>query len=97
MSKLLPVSSCCCVQLRVRSVLRLRLDRRELAATSRLLKYTVCNEVTGVSDPDPQSGSRLGCSFSDPGFEFNQVSGSVSGSGFRIRIRIQEGKNDPQI
>jgi hypothetical protein len=25
----------------------------------------------------------------------NQVSGSVSGSEFGIRIRIQEGKNDP--
>jgi hypothetical protein len=28
------------------------------------------------------------------GSGFNQVSGSVSGSGFEIRIRIQVGKND---
>jgi hypothetical protein len=53
MSKLLPVptsSSCSCAQLRVRSVLRLRLARRELAATSRLLKY-MKDIVTSVLDP----------------------------------------------
>ncbi len=46
--------------------------------------------------------SRMSCSHcfgSVSGTEsgFNQVSGSACGSGLGIRIRIQEGKNDPKI
>jgi hypothetical protein len=48
-----------------------------------VMNYGSGSDFTRVVDPDPGSGS-----------VFNRVYGS--GSVFGIRIRIQEGKNDPQ-
>jgi hypothetical protein len=51
-----------------------------------------CREII-VQEANPMFGVFQN---NDPDPDSNGVAGPVSGSGFAIRIRIQEGKNDPQ-
>jgi hypothetical protein len=67
------------------------LDRGGEGHSSWICKKRVENTITYPSGQCCESGS-----ISESRLGFNRVPGSVSGSGFAIRIRIQEGKNDPQ-